>query len=411
MPPLRIVHAIPFAWPATRFGGPVAQLARICPALAARGHEVRLVTTDLGIPEEVPRDTWVEHEGYRIWYGRTRGPLERVAPYWEPMLYQPLRNATLGADILHLHLGLTLLNAMGRKTARNLGVPYIYAPRGSLSPRRLQDRRLSKTLFVSLFERRVIRDAAALHALTPVEVDDLTRLGAAPDRIYIVPNSVDAVALTPEDTVEARHRFSLTHQDHVVLFLSQLHPIKGLDILLETLARLLPRHPTLKLLIAGPDTGGKTGSLALAARLGVSGACRFVGHLDGREKLLAFAAADIFSLPSYAEGLPNAVLEACAAGLPVLISTQCNLPDIAESGAGHVAPAEVDAFTNALERMITQRDLCRQMGVRGRALVEQRFSVLRVVERLEAMYCEVSTKNSLGPPARTRAFTEHSADA
>src|SRR5262245_62240223 len=100
MPRFRIVHALPYFDPATRFGGPVAQLRGLCRALAQRGHEISVVTTDAGVEDPLPRDRWLQRDGYRVWYARC-GRGGAAPPHWVPRAQIPLAEALRGADALH----------------------------------------------------------------------------------------------------------------------------------------------------------------------------------------------------------------------------------------------------------------------------------------------------------------------
>lgn len=387
---LRLTYAIPFGPPATQFGGPVAQLDLIGAAMARRGHELRLVCTDLGIDPGMPRDTWLERRGYRIYYGRTK-PAHRVAPYWTPMLRRVLHETIADSDLLHMHLGLTLLNSLARRIAVAQGVPYIYAPRGSLCPHRLCDRAWSKWLFLRLFERRIIRDAAALHALTRKEGEDLLEQGGDAQWIHTVPNAVDMGDPATWPSCEtARTELDVPEDAVAVLFMSQLHPVKGLDLLLRAVGAVCDAHPELRLLIAGPDKGCEVSARRLVRELHLEDAVRFLGHISGHQrKLTVLRAVDAFALTSYSEGLPNAVLEACHVGLPVLITEACRLPEVAEHEAGYVVPAAVEPIAAALEQLAAAGAGRKAMGRRARELAERRFSVDRVVAGLEAMYAGV----------------------
>lgn len=391
MQTLSIVYTMPFAYPATRFGGPVAQLALTCGELARRGHRVSWVATDLGVGNDVPRNRWFEHEGYRVWVGGTRPP-HRVAPYWAPMLRAPLREAIADASVLHLQLGLTLLNPLAATLACDAGVPYVYAPRGALCPERLRLRRWSKRLFLIAFERRVMRNAAALHALTEKERRDLLAQGVDDTRIVRVPNGVATPSRLPDREV-ARRRFGLGRRDRVILFLGQLHPVKGLDLLIDSFADVASASADLRLLVAGRDSGVRAAALAAVTRLGLGDRVRFVGHVHGDDKLLAYGAADLFVLASRSEGMPNVVLEAAAMGLPMIISDACQLPEVARANAGEVVAATRAALTAALQRWLA-RDAATlaAMSRHARQLAEDRFSVTSVVDALERLYARITTE-------------------
>jgi glycosyltransferase involved in cell wall biosynthesis len=381
---MRVVHVLPFYEPATRFGGPVAQLASLCPLLARRGHRVSVVTTDLGQAAGWPRDRWIERDGPRVWYART-APHHRVAPYWCPGVRAPLAAALADADVLHMTLGLTLVNAIARPLALAQRVPYLYTPQGSLCPTRLRSRALSKQMFVRLFERRVVRDASALQALTQKERDDLLGQGADPERIHVVPNGVPlAGPADPAETAAFRTRFAVPPEAGVVLYLGQLLRVKGVVPLIEAFARL--GDPAVWLVLAGPDVDVGREARELAGRLGVAERVVFTGHLDGALKRGAFDAADVFVLPSFSEGLPLAVLEAASRARAVVVSDACNVPEVAEYEAGLVVTPEAGALAGALDVVLADAAARQRMARNAERMVRERFTLDAVADGLERIY-------------------------
>lgn len=384
---MKIVHASPFFDPATCFGGPVAQLRCICPALAARGHEVAVVTSELGIGPDLPRERWIDRDGFRVWYARV-GPMGRFAPYHMPRAAHGLAEALDGADVLHLSLSFTHLNLLGRREAMRRGVPYVYAPRSCLDPVRLREKRLAKMAFLALFERRIIRDAAAVHALTEAERIEATAQGARPGQVSVIPNaaSLDPDAEFP-DGAPFRTHAGIDRDTPMVLYLGRLHRIKGLELLVDAFAAAAAAVPEAQLVFAGPDEGGRAIIEARVRRHGLEGRVQMVGTIDGDLRLSALRAADLFALTSLSEGMPNAVLEACAVGTAVLVTEACKLPEIASAGAGRVVPARTAEVASAMAEMLrldpAER---RRMGERGRALVRQSFGVAAVTAALESLY-------------------------
>ena len=384
MSPLTIVRAMPFFAPATQFGGVISQARETSRKLAAQGHRVRVVTTDNGQPDQTPRDVWVEQDGYEVYYASTSA-LQRGVPYWSPSIRKPLLEALPDADVLQLNVGLTLTNALARKLAQRFGVPYVYNAEGALCPVRLRLKRWRKSLFLSLVERRVLRDAAALQAVTGKEADDLVRQGALRERVHLIPNGVGAAEHVPSAAGDPREHLGIPADAPLVLFLGRIHQIKGIGLLLSAIARVTDVEPWL--LVVGPDEDGSRGALeAQTDELKIRQRVLFTGAQDGASKAAMFATADLFALTSYTEGLPNAVLEACAHGLPCLITRECNVPEVAEHGAGRVVECDIQAISAALSEMLTDRGALEAMGEAARRLVEQRFSLDGVVNELSNLY-------------------------
>ena len=396
MRPLSIVHALPFFDPATRFGGPVAQLRQVCRLLADRGHHVRVITTDLDVGPDLPRQQWVERDGYRIWYARAPR-LGKYAPYYAPGVGEPLDACLPETDVLHLSLSFTHMNLVAHRRAAAHRVPYVYTPRSCLDPVRLRQRRLLKLGFLALYERRIIRDAAAVHVLTGIERDQALRQGAAPEQCTVIPNGcgLDPDTVFPEGE-SFRRRYRIPQGAPLVLFLGRLHRIKGLDVLVDAFARLRRDVPTAQLVIAGPDEGEHATVENRARRLGVLETVHLVGRLDGDLRLAALRAADVMALISHSEGMPNAVLEACASGTPVLISDRCNLPEVSSFAAGRIVEVRPVAVAGALAEILADRTRLDSMGENGRRMGRERFAFSTVIDRLEQMYERLA---QLGAPS------------
>jgi glycosyltransferase involved in cell wall biosynthesis len=396
---LRIVKVMPFFAPSPRLGGSAAQARLVCGGLAAAGHDVRVLTTDLWLAGDVPRDAFVDELGCRVLYCRTR-PWHRVPPYLPPRrLAAAVRGAVGDADIVCSNVGLSLLHRVVRSSCRRAGVPYVHNAEGALCPLRLQVKRRRKALFVRAVERAVLRDAAALQAVTDKEAADLVALGASAERVHVIPNGVDVDA-GMGDGAAWRRAHGVPADGPLLLFLGRLDALKGIDVLLAAAAPHLRTDPRARLALVGPDDGVVAAARAHAAALRISDAVLFTGPQSGAAKAGAFAAATVFVHGSRTEGLPNAVLEAMAAGLPLVLTDACNLPEVATAGAGLVVPVDVVAFRHALGRLLADAPLRAQCGAAARALAVERFALPAVVRRLAALYASLARCR----PSRAAAF-------
>ena len=165
---------------------------------------------------------------------------------------------------------------------------------------------------------------------------------------------------------------------------------KGLDLLIPAFARVLAARPDLHLIVAGPDDGVAAELGRWVAREGIAGRVSAIGMLAGEDKKMALAAAELFVLPSYSENFGIAVLEAMAAGLPVLISDQVNLwREISDASAGIVVACRADAVEAGLARLLDDPDMARRMGRAGAALAREKFTWPLVAAALEALYVSV----------------------
>jgi glycosyltransferase involved in cell wall biosynthesis len=169
-------------------------------------------------------------------------------------------------------------------------------------------------------------------------------------------------------------------------------PEKGQALLIEAIARLRERGIEAQLTIVGG--GPQLEELrALAARLGVAGAVELAGPVGQGEILGYYERADVFAMPSFAEGIPVVLMEAMATGLPVVSTHIAGIPELVEAGESGflVAPGRVDELTAALERVLAASPEERAaMGRAGRARVEDEFAMGPVADRLLGIFGEVA---------------------
>ncbi len=158
--------------------------------------------------------------------------------------------------------------------------------------------------------------------------------------------------------------------------MGRLHPRKGVDVLIK--AFKAANVPDTRLLIGGSDEG----MLSVIQPL-LDERIIVTGYLGGADRLAAYAAADAFALPATGEGLSMAALEALGAGLPVILSPGCNLPEAEAAGAGVIVAPEVEPLADAIRQVLTDPG---DMGARGRQLVAERFTWDVVASQLDIVY-------------------------
>jgi glycosyltransferase involved in cell wall biosynthesis len=175
-----------------------------------------------------------------------------------------------------------------------------------------------------------------------------------------------------------------------VLYLSRLHPIKGLDVLIDALAQL-ESSQRYRVTLAGDGEARYVRQLKDAVeRRGLAERVRFAGFVAGEEKARLLEQADIFVLPSYSESFGVAVAEAMAASIPVVVSDRVGLAaSVEQAGAGLVCPAEASALAAALGELLCDAEKRRGMGAAGRAYVEKELTWPRVAGQLVRLYEEV----------------------
>jgi glycosyltransferase involved in cell wall biosynthesis len=223
-----------------------------------------------------------------------------------------------------------------------------------------------------LADRRIIRDAARLHATSQLEFDQLTRL-TSPDRVVFVPNGVELPRVGATGERIARERFKLPARSPLVLFLGRIHPIKRLDLLAGAFSRVLQQHADAQLVIAGPDEDGHRAQVApLFTAFG--DAVTWTGRVDETGKRELLNAAAVLVMCSDAESFGMSVAEAMAAGTPVVVTRTCPWPDVESHHAGFWVEQTPNAVARGVNAVLSDRSAAREMGCRGRSLVASQYS-------------------------------------
>ena len=178
-----------------------------------------------------------------------------------------------------------------------------------------------------------------------------------------------------------------------VLFAGWMDRTKGIFELIDAFDGVLqrPDRPSLHLTLAGAGVALEEARQHVG-RLGLEDHVTFTGYVEGDKLRKLYAEADIFALPSYAEGLPNSMVEAMAAGLPVIVTPVGSVPDVIGDGVEGVIVPVLDrtALEDALYRLATQPALRAEMGRRGYVAARERFSTERAAERLAELLVEAT---------------------
>jgi len=362
-----------------RAGGLFESVRKLALSFVERRSGVDVTVLALGDPDTA--QDLPEWRGLPVFAGRVLGP--RTFGY-SPELARRLAGET--ADLVHLH-GLWMYPsvACSRWAASGRG-PYLVSPHGMLDAWAIRNSAWKKRVTAWLFERRNLRGATCLHALSEAEAESIRACGLR-NPVCVIPNGVELPVERP-----ASHPGwvrEIPAGAKVLLFLGRLHPKKGVPALLKgwAAARGAGRDDW-RLVIAGWEQGGHEAQLRrLVGDLGLSEQVRFVGPQFGREKAATLARASAFVLPSLSEGLPMAVLEAWAYGLPVLMTPRCNLAEGFAVGAALRVEPEAESLALGLEELFRMGESDRRaVGERGRRLVQERFSWPTIAGEMQRVY-------------------------
>ena len=385
---MRILHVVASYLPAVRYGGTIVSVHGLCKALAGRGHDVHVYTTsaDGAADSPVAHETVVELEGVKVWYFRT-SRLRRL--YWAPAMKSQLRRHVAGFDVVHTHAIYLWPLWTAARCARAAGVPYVVSPRGMLEKTLIEQKSaVLKAGLIGFIERRTLEGAAAIHVTSAREREEASAFGFQLPPVHEIPNGV-TLEMDARRTSDSIAR--LIGAEPFVLFLGRISWKKGLDRLVRALARV----DRVRLVIAGNDDEQYQPVVeALTRQLGVNDRVTFTGGIAGADKIALLRGARCLVLPSYSENFGNVVVEAMAAGCPVIVTPEVGVaPVVHASGAGIVADGTSEALSAAMTAVIADPQLRAEMAERG-ILTADRFSWPKVAEQMERVYASIVREQS-----------------
>lgn len=327
---MRVGCVIPYFEGAWEYGGPVRSASELARALVGRGHQVRVITTDSAGRKRLTPAASGPEDGLEVLYCRNLS--NRLAS--RHRLFMPMTTSRglarilEGCDVVHIHEVRSFLTVLGASAARRLSIPFLLSPHGGLPH---IGKRTSKTIFDSLWGKRILAEASTVFAVSSVEAEQARSWGVSANRITELPNPI---AVDDYRTLPAKGGFKKERGlsgGRLVLFMGRLNRIKGADILIRALASA--NLDDTRLVIAGADDGQEA-ELRRMADAELQDRVTFTGFLTGDQKVSALVDADIVVMPSRYEIFGMTALDALACWTPVLLSSSCGAASILEGKAG-----------------------------------------------------------------------------
>jgi glycosyltransferase involved in cell wall biosynthesis len=379
---MRILHFLRSA--RHDIGGPARAVVDLCAALAKRGHEVNLATIDgADLPEG-----WTARGDSLPQLVKVQKPALGGRWYIRAASTQ-LAKLVQTHDVLHVHGMWDSLNVQLCRLAASRGIPYVISIRGMLGDWSMDQSRTKKRLYLGLLGSRWLRESHGIHLTAQAEFDQ-ARAWFPPELGIVIPNLLDLEPFISLPGAESAMRaFSTPRGTPRLLFLSRIHPKKGVEVLLRALRILKDQGIAVCCLIAGSGDVDYVASLrALAVSLGLSmEECHFIGPITGSLKLSLYQSADVFVLPTNQENFGFVFIEALASGLPVVTTRGVDIwPELESSGAAKIAHGNPESIADSLRGMLASPEKLGEMRQRGREWVFRTMDPARIVERFEAFY-------------------------
>ncbi|HTY13182.1 MAG TPA: glycosyltransferase [Candidatus Omnitrophota bacterium] len=385
---MKYLCVIPSYYPALQFGGSVTAIHALNTALARAGVDVTVYTTDAGLKGRVVTGREMAVNGVKVTYFDYQRGFDFLGQTgWHFSL--PLTGSLFGkvkeADIVYLPAIWNYPTLAAAVCCRVHKKPYVIAPHGSLYPFTFGKKSWKKRPYYQMISKRVIRGAAAVHYTTEDEKEKTSANFGLNGSSIVVPNGQDHSEFkTLPDPEPLYRRYPELKGKKVVLFLGRINWKKGLDLLAEGFSLAAGKIPGMHLLIAGPDEDGYERKIrSILERMGALGATTFTGNLTGDDRLRAFAVSRVFVLPSYSENFGMSVIEAMAAGVPVIVSDNVGIHcEIAENHAGLVIGCNAGEVAENMIKLLENDRLSDELAANAATMVEEYYDLGKVAQKM-----------------------------
>jgi glycosyltransferase involved in cell wall biosynthesis len=391
---MRILYVALGFLPAVSWGGPVKVIEQQAKEMKRRGHEVTIAATNLlNKREYIKSGTFHKQvDGLNVYYLHTYNVPNwpgTLGPTWlSPTGRRKIDEIVYQADVVHINSTRSAVGIQAMREATKHYKPFVIQPHGTL-PQIVNTVRL-KRFFDNLYLYRYLRKADAAIALQQSEFEQIVLAGGKADKIHIVPNGL---ANESGQLQHLRGGFRLKWQiaptEKVVLYLGRINRKKGVDLLVHAFAQLLTQEQApLKLVIAGPDDGQLTEVKKLIEQYDIQGQVIIPGLLEGNDTWAALFDADLFVHPCRVDTFPMSLVEACQAGLPIVVTETCEIASLIAKAAS-VVPVEVEGISQAMYNLLNDDLLQAQKRQGGQMLMTELFSMGAIGDSLEKIYRDV----------------------
>lgn len=380
---MRILHCV--ASLAPRHGGPTVAVLGMVRAQRELGIDAVILSSDddVGGRLEVPLRQWTQHEGVPVLFlPRVEARQHTLVGFtYTPEYPRWMREHVLEYDFVHVHTVFSHPANTAMQACRRAGVPYCVRPLGQLCHWSLQQRRVVKQLQLALWTRRNVDAARFIHCTASMEARETASEGFR-SPCEVLPHGI----LMPPRLADAREALrklvNVPSDRTVVVFMSRVHPKKGIELLLEASAQL---PPFFDLVIVGTGDASYLAGLQQKAAATLAGRVHWLGFKEGDDKWRVLQGADVFLLPSHSENFGIAVLEAIACGVPVVISDQVALEDeVRKHALGRVVPLDAGKLSQAMQELLASPAERAEISTRAVATAEECFSWPAAARRLIA---------------------------
>ncbi len=368
-------------FPPRAFGGITKSSYNLAKELVKRGHEVDVCTTDLG--DNSNSRLMVMHkeslDGINVYYFRNISNfLAFNHRLFLPVGFISFIKENVGKyDVIHVNDYRSVLAVVVSYYSKRYNKPYILQTHGAIMP--FFNKTILKKIFDKIYGKKILEGASKIIASTELEADHY-EIMKIKNNVEVIPNPVELSDFnaSPKNG-NFRRKYGLNNRK-ILLFLNRINRVKGLDLLLHSYAELGMTETML--VIAGPDDGYLENMNELIEKFDIADNILYVGPLYGKEKIEAYADANVYVLPSLFESFGNTVVESLMCGTPVITTKNCGNSYLAKK-FGRVVKNDKNEFKNAIKDVLSCETYCIE---EMRSYIENIFNMDSIMDRIEYIY-------------------------
>lgn len=288
-------------------------------------------------------------------------------------------------DIVHINGVWLYQNYIFQKEAQKLNIKVVLSPHGMLEPYIVNRNKLKKKIALFMFQNKAILDADFIHVTAKSELENIKKIGYKNKKYTIIPNGIEI------NNIEAKE-YNDNKQFKHLLFLSRIHPKKGINLLIDAVATF--KNPRIKITIAGNGEKKYINQLKKYTKeQSVSDIFDFIGPVYGEEKWSLFKRADVFILPTHSENFGIVVAESLLVGVPVITTRGTPWEELNIHKSGWWIELTVNNLKQTINEAINlpNEDL-KAMGLRGRNLIKNKYNISNVATSMVNFYESILKK-------------------
>jgi len=382
---MKVLHLIGF-YP--EIGGPFSVIKELLIKLSQKEISIKVLSP---IPKNYDKEKliFIKDLPFEVEYIEEQLP-RFIMPSFSLKFIDKIKQEEI--DLIHISMPFDFYNIATYFSKK----PYLISLHGTFMKeayKMMKLKKIKKDFYMNIIGKKILKKAKFIHLLTQEEKEHFLEFYPEfENKIRIIPNGLDLsqfeVNLNKSDLIK---KYPHLKDKKIILFLSRINWKKGLDVLIPAFAKLHNEDKNYHLLIVGKDDGDgfEKRVRQWVNEYGLTDAVTFTGLLIGEDKLMAFYGSNLFVLTSYSEGLPTAVIEAMACGIPIVVSDKVGISrEIMQYNAGTIVKTNVDDVYNGIKKVFSNLDKAKERALNGKKMVYNLYDINKVADEMIKMYEE-----------------------